>query len=99
MDVTKEDLRESREMIVDEMRRGFELMHRKQDVTNGRLLRLEDITARHDVLILGLNKDRDKDNEDSAIDDKRALTRRDLAVAVASIGALIAVLAWLGKLG
>ncbi len=95
MDVTKDDIRESREMILEEMRRGFDIAYRKQDQTNGRLLRLEETTARHDERIQTLAKD-DASNEQT--EDKRALTRRDLTVAVAAIVSLIAILAWLGRM-
>ncbi len=98
MDVTKDDIRESREMILEEMRRCFDIAYRKQDQTNGRLLKLEETTARHDERIQTLAKD-DASNEQTKVsEDKQALTRRDLTVAVAAIVSLIAVLAWLGRM-
>lgn len=97
-DISKEDIRESRELILDEMRRGFDVMHRKQDQTNGRLLRLEETTARHDERVLTLERERQEDDQEAADDGIKALTRRDLTVAVAAIMAVIAVLAWLGHM-
>lgn len=110
MDVTRDDLAESRELILGEMRRGFQGVHDRQDRTNGRVQTLEIEQGRQDERIKNIGKevfgrragDRRQEPPPAAADassESRPITRRDVWISVVSIGGAVAFvkfLAWVG---
>lgn len=55
--ITKDDLRDLRDVVVEEMRDGFSGVHTRQDVTNGRLNAAELELARQQVRLATLDKE------------------------------------------
>lgn len=60
-------LSESRELIIGEMRRGFDGVHQRQDETNGRVRRLEVTSAEHELHIDRMLRDTDGEGERSLV--------------------------------
>lgn len=56
-EVTKADLRDLRDTIVEEMRLGFAGVHRRQDTTNGRVNEAEQDVARHDIRLKNVERE------------------------------------------
>ncbi len=108
MEVTREDLAESRDLILDEMRRGFDGVYERQDKTNGRVLTLEVEQGRQDERIKNIGKEvfnnrraSDRRHAPTAAGDSEArpITRRDVTIAILAVSGVVAfmkLLAWLG---
>ena len=87
MDVTKDDIRESRNLILEEMRRGFDGIHRRQDITNGRVATVENAVGELEILVARHDERLDITEKPAMPQspDQRPLTRWDATlVAVAS---------------
>jgi hypothetical protein len=101
MSLTVEDLIESREAILAVVKEGFAGVHRRQDVTNGRVGKIEDEidklevqAGRQDERIRNIGKE--VFNRRSS--DRHAITRRDVTVAVAAAGVVFAFMKLVGPL-
>lgn len=104
--VTKDDLRDVRDTIVEEMRAGFVGVYARQDKTNGRVSATEVVVGAHDVKLRNMEREvfRRRRSADSATNPdgpRRSIQQWDVLVFVAGVGATVAVLkalAWLGPL-
>jgi hypothetical protein len=111
--VNKEDLHDVRDTLSDQIQLGFGGITARLDVLNGRVGKGEISDAETRIRIENLEREvREKRSAQSvpvvgaAIEEQAAITRRDLKVAVAAIGAmyivaqvLLKVVPWLAKLG
>lgn len=102
LNVTKDDVRDMRDSIVEEMRRGFDGVYERQDKTNGRVMALEGVTTRHDEQIKNFSARRwrprkDDDGDDTA--ENRSITRRDVYMVTLGGGGLLALLKLVAALG
>lgn len=89
--VNKDDLHDVRDTLSEQMQLGFGGITARLDVLNGRVGKGEVVDAEHRVRIEALERDRlerGRPSADASPDDTAALTRRDLKVAVAAIGAM-----------
>lgn len=97
-DVTKEDLRDLRDTIVDQMRDGFSGVYERQDKTNGRLLKAEERGTEHDVKVKNLEREvfhrhrRRADPMSTAAAATTGVTQRDVRIAAVSLGSAFAIL-------
>jgi len=107
--VTKGDLRYLADSLVETMRKGFEGVHARQDKTNGRVNLAEVELGRHDERLKSMAKevfnrrstDRRGHESSDTSGEQRPITRRDVYVAAAGVGASVAVvklLSWLGPI-
>jgi hypothetical protein len=101
-DVTKDDLAEHGDRILDEVRRGFAGVYARQDITNGRVQKLEVETGRQDERVRAISRElfgrRAEDRRASRDDWNRAVTKRDVAIVVGTTTAVVACmkfLAWI----
>jgi hypothetical protein len=89
--VTLEDLRaalrDSRDAIVGEMREGFRVIGGKQDLTNGRVLSLEGRVSGHETTLSRLSRTSPRGGGEHA-----SITRREVNIALWTIGVCVAVL-------
>jgi hypothetical protein len=110
--VNKEDLHDVRDTLSDQIQLGFGGITARLDVLNGRVGKGEISDAETRIRIENLEREvREKRNQGipaagAAIEEQAAITRRDLKVAVAAVGAmyivaqvLLKVVPWLAKLG
>jgi hypothetical protein len=103
-DVTKEDLAEHGDRILEEVRRGFDGVHRRQDITNGRVQKVEVEIGRQDERLKTVSREvfgrraedrrvpKDKD------DWNRAITKRDVAIVFGTVTVVVAFvkfMAWM----
>lgn len=90
--VNKDDLHDVRDTLSEQMQLGFGGITARLDVLNGRVGKGEVVDAEHRVRIEALERERTERGRpitpDASPDDTAALTRRDLKVAVAAIGAM-----------
>lgn len=106
-DVTRDDLRDLRDTIVDEMRAGFRGVHERQDVTNGRISKAEADLGRLDVRAKNLERevfDRHRPDaptplpvEPSPAARDRRITERDVRMLLAGASAVVAIVTLLWK--
>lgn len=105
-DMTKEDLRDTRDTILEQMRTGFKGVYDRQDKTNGRLLVAEKQGTEHEMKLRNLEREvfnrRHAQRRGSEVSSSRlAITQRDVMIVLGSIGGLWAVLkavAWLAPI-
>jgi hypothetical protein len=102
--VDKNDLRDVRDTILEEMRAGFAGVHERQDVTNGRVNAGEIQGATHAAKISNLEaevfrrRSGDRGAHPPAPDGEQAgITRRDVAMFSAGAAALSAAVVFLWK--
>lgn len=57
MDVTKDDVRDLRDTLLDEMRTGFAGVHERQDKTNGRVNHAHESLAAIDVRVKNVERE------------------------------------------
>lgn len=100
--VEKDDLRDVRDTILEEMRSGFAGVHQRQDITNGRVNAGEVQGATHDAKIRNLEAvvfgRRDSDHAAPPVEEEqRGITRRDVAMYSAGAGSLALVFVTLWK--
>lgn len=88
-DVTKDDLRDLRDTLTEQIREGFRGVHARQDTTNGRIQKVELIAAEHGVRLKNVEREvfpssgrRDEPDERP----KGFVTERDVRVALATLG-------------
>lgn len=109
-EVTKEDLIESRTLILDVVTRGFAGIHARQDVTNGRVAtveselgKLEVDLGRQDERIKNIGHEvfnrRADDRRRKAVvpDEAKPVTRRDVVIVMGTVAIVVSVvkfLAW-----
>lgn len=110
-EVTKDDLRDMRDTIVEEMRLGFEGVHKRQDTANGRLTKAEVADERHDVRLKNLEREifhrahrrgrqgAGTEGAEAAQEDRPALTRRELKLIVGFAAAAWAMFQGMAALG
>lgn len=96
--VDKDDLRDVRDTILEEMRAGFAGVHQRQDVTNGRVNAGEVQGATHEAKIRNLEAAVFRRSEAKPDDEQRGITRRDVAMLSAGACGLGAVVTTLWKL-
>lgn len=104
--VTKGDVRFLAEQLAREMRSGFTGVHERQDITNGRINKLESEQSRQDERMKGLQRavysrrvtDRQPSDDPPKDSERRPITRREVYVAGGAIAATVAVLRFLGML-
>lgn len=98
---TKDDVRDMREVVLEEMRLGFQGVYQRQDKTNGRLLAVEERSTETKTKVKGLEHEvfeRPHRATASPRDRRHGITQRDLAIVMGTIGAMWAglkALAWL----
>lgn len=88
-----------RNEVVREMQAGFAGIHKRQDITNGRIGTLETGAAKQDVRTTNLEREVFKRPRRREADDRRPITRWDVTVWVLGAGAVVGVIklaAWLG---
>lgn len=95
---TKADLRDVRDSILDEMRAGFDRIHARLDLLNGRVSKSELEIGRHHerlkTLFARMFERRHHQRRDAA-KDQRPLTKRDIGLVVGGGAGLIAVIKFL----
>lgn len=106
----KNDLRDLRDVLTEQIRDGFKGVHERQDVTNGRVGKGEVELGRQDTRLTNMERElfrrrrgdrargdgEDAHRQPTAAEDK-ALTRRDLYTVVATLGAAGAFWAFVVK--
>jgi len=97
VDVTKDDIRESRILILEEMRRGFDGIHRRQDITNGRVATVENAVGELEVLVARHDERLDITEKPAmpTSPDQRPLTRWDATLVAVASGAVWGALKFL----
>ena len=55
--IEKDDLRDLRDTILEEMRAGFSGVHQRQDITNGRVGKAEVALAEHSVRLTNMERE------------------------------------------
>ncbi|HEX7048582.1 MAG TPA: hypothetical protein VF188_00085 [Longimicrobiales bacterium] len=99
--VDKDDLRDTRDTILEEMRAGFAGIHQRQDVTNGRVNAGEIQGAMHGTKIRHLEAEifnrRAGDRRVSSDPEQRGITRRDVQMVLAGASGLGAAVMFLWK--
>lgn len=107
--VTKDDVRDMRDSIVEEMRAGFTGVYARQDKTNGRVQATEVVTATQDVRLKNIEREvfrrRMADKHKSAVPESdgpsRTIRQWDVTVFLGGVAAAIGLLKgleWLGPL-
>jgi hypothetical protein len=108
-EVTREELREIvndvRDTITEQMARGFGAVNARLDVLNGRVGKGEVQGGEHGVRLVNLEREifrtgrrRGSRADDDAPGERSSITRRDVGVFVAGIGAVVSVLVFLEKI-
>lgn len=100
--VTKEDLWDLRDTLSRQNKDGFDGVHERLDVLNGRVGKNEVTGGEHGVRLINLEREvfkrrRSDTDHDEPKDDAAPLTRRDLAVALATLSAAGAIVTFLWK--
>lgn len=99
--VDKEDLRDVRDTILNEMRAGFLGVHQRQDLTNGRVNAGEIQGATHEAKIRNLEATvfaRRSSDAPPVEPEQRGITRRDVQMVAAGASGLGVVILTLWKL-
>ena len=93
-EVTKTDLWDVRDRLTERIDEGFAGVHRRQDITNGRVNTVEGEVKRHDERIKTLFRRLPTRSERPAEEsgESRRITQREVLIAVGAVGATIAVI-------
>lgn len=92
-EVTKADLHDTRDMLLKQISDGFAGVHRRQDLTNGRIATVEGVTREHGVQIKNLEREvfrRSRDGKGDTTDGRR-ITERDVRMVVAGASGVVAI--------
>lgn len=98
--VTKEDLWDLRDTLSRQNKDGFDGVHERLDVLNGRVGKNEVQGGEHGVRLINLEREvfkRRRSDTDDEAKDAAPITRRDLTVALATLSAAGAIVTFLWK--
>lgn len=100
---TKEDLRDLRDQVLDEMRLGFGRTHERLDILNGRIGKNEVETGKHEIRLRNVEKAvfdrRHAEPRHLSDPEQRSVKRRDVTLIIAGgAGLLLTIkfLVWIG---